>query len=461
MSSDKPDHDSSIARDDVAIRISDLSKCYHIYASPRDRLKQFILPRLQRLFRMPAGRYFNEFWATRGVSFEIRRGETVGIIGRNGSGKSTLLQIICGTLTPTAGIVETNGRVAALLELGSGFNPEFTGRENVYLNGAVLGLSSEEIDERMDSILAFADIGPFIEQPVKTYSSGMFVRLAFAVVAHVDPDILIVDEALSVGDALFQAKCAARMRALMSQGTTVLFVSHDTHSVKSLCDRAILLDAGGIVAIGDTSEVVEEYYSRLVGESGNAVLEDADHLELHGEGVSARTVATAIGDPTGFNARADYQRINNGKVRFLNIRLLGADGRDLQGADFKQRVTLRMVLEMRQDVFELCLAYHIRDMKGVELVYSDTNIENVSSLRNLRAGQRFVVEWTFIASLREGQYNIACMASIPRDLTVGAVDVCDFVPFALQFHVGRGASLPIYGAVHWPNELTIQELGDS
>ena len=188
---------------DIAIKVQNLSKCYHIYDSPRDRLKQFIAPRLQRLTWQTPKQYFREFWAVKDVSFEIKKGETVGIIGRNGSGKSTLLQMICGTLNPSHGSIETNGRIAALLELGSGFNPEFTGRENVYMNASVLGLSNKEIDERFDDIVAFADIGEFVEQPVKTYSSGMMVRLAFAVIAHVDADILIIDEALAVGDAFF------------------------------------------------------------------------------------------------------------------------------------------------------------------------------------------------------------------------------------------------------------------
>ena len=191
---------------DVAIKVESLSKCYHIYDTPRDRLKQFVLPRLQRLARQPSKQYFREFWALKDVSFEIKKGETVGIIGRNGSGKSTLLQMICGTLNPTSGSIQTNGRIAALLELGSGFNPDFTGRENVYMNAAVLGLSQGEVDERYEAITEFAGIGEFIDQPVKTYSSGMTVRLAFAISVCVEPDILIVDEALSVGDAAFQFK---------------------------------------------------------------------------------------------------------------------------------------------------------------------------------------------------------------------------------------------------------------
>lgn len=229
---------------DIAIRVSNLSKCYRIYDQPHDRLKQSIYPRLQRLVGKRPKQYFREFWALHDVSFEVKRGETVGIIGKNGSGKSTLLQMICGTLNPTSGSIQTNGRIAALLELGSGFNPEFTGRENVYMNAAVLGLSREEIEARFDEIAAFADIGDFIEQPVKTYSSGMYVRLAFSVAINVKPDILVVDEALSVGDGAFQLKCMTRLKEIQESGATILFVSHDLSSIGRLCTGAVILDRG-------------------------------------------------------------------------------------------------------------------------------------------------------------------------------------------------------------------------
>ncbi|MBK6974157.1 MAG: ABC transporter ATP-binding protein [Sterolibacteriaceae bacterium] len=239
---------------DPAIRVANLSKCYQIYDAPRDRLKQFLMPRLQRLLGRAVGSYHRKFWALQDVSFEVAKGETVGIIGRNGAGKSTLLQIICGTLTPTAGTVETRGRVAALLELGAGFNPEFSGRENIFMNGAVLGMSDAQIEERFDDIAAFADIGLFLDQPVKTYSSGMYVRLAFAVQACVDPEILIVDEALSVGDIGFQYKCFKRMEQLRASGTTVLMVTHATSSILEYADRCIVLDAGRVLK--DTSDVL-------------------------------------------------------------------------------------------------------------------------------------------------------------------------------------------------------------
>ena len=253
---------------DIAISVQNLSKCYQIYENPRDRLKQFVMPRMNRFACKEPKQYFREFWALKDVSFEIKKGETVGIIGRNGSGKSTLLQMICGTLTPTSGRIQTNGRVAALLELGSGFNPEFTGRENVFMNAAVLGLSADEVDARFDDIVAFADIGDFIEQPVKTYSSGMMVRLAFAVIAHVDADILVIDEALAVGDVFFQQKCMRYLRALQDNGGTVVFVSHDTSAVISLCSRAILLSHNANAVVGNTEDIsriyIENVYSARI-----------------------------------------------------------------------------------------------------------------------------------------------------------------------------------------------------
>lgn len=235
----------------AVITVDALGKCYHIYDRPQDRFKQFLWRGRKQFHR--------DFWALRDVSFEVRRGETIGIIGRNGSGKSTLLQLIAGTLEPTTGTVGFQGRVAALLELGSGFNPEFSGKENVFLNASILGLSDTEIMQRYDEIVAFADIGEFIDRPVKTYSSGMIVRLAFAVSVCVDPDILIVDEALSVGDAAFQFKCMERLDRMTRSGVTLLFVSHDIATVKAFCRRAIYLAGGQVRGIGSASDMAEMY----------------------------------------------------------------------------------------------------------------------------------------------------------------------------------------------------------
>lgn len=256
----------------ASVQVSGLSKAYTIYNKPVDRLKQSIVPRLLRIAGKSPRVYYHEFWALRDISLDVHKGETVGVIGRNGSGKSTLLQLICGTLTPTSGEVKTHGRIAALLELGSGFNPEFTGRENVFLNGAILGLSQEEIVDRFDAIAAFADIGEFIEQPVKFYSSGMMVRLAFAVQAMVDPDILIVDEALAVGDEQFQRKCFQRLEELRKSGTSILFVSHSSQQIAELCNRVLLLERGQRILMGEPLPVLHAYqrlsYASLEEHSG-------------------------------------------------------------------------------------------------------------------------------------------------------------------------------------------------
>jgi len=249
---------------EYSIRVSGLHKRFPVYSKPHHRLLQMVSPHSAK------SRWFREFHALNGIDFEIHRGETVAIVGRNGSGKSTLLQVICGTLAASEGSVEVNGRIAALLELGAGFNPEFTGRENVYLNGTVLGLTRDEIDERFDEIAAFADIGEFIEQPVKSYSSGMYVRLAFAVAIHVMPDILVVDEALSVGDEAFQRKCFARIEKIRDAGATVLFVSHAPSTVLELCNRAILLDRGELLAAGSPKHVISRYQKMLYAPTDKA-----------------------------------------------------------------------------------------------------------------------------------------------------------------------------------------------
>lgn len=257
-----------MSSDDVVIDVQGLSKCYEIYETPRDRLKQLVLPPLYKTLGLnrtngstqDAPQYFREFWALKDISFQVRQGETLGVIGKNGSGKSTLLQILAGTLAPTDGDVKVNGRVAALLELGSGFNPDFNGRDNVFLNGRILGLTEKEIESRYDQIIAFADIGDFLSQPVKTYSSGMFLRLAFAVQAHIDASIVIIDEALAVGDVFFRQKCYARLEQLKADGAAILLVSHSMPDVEQFCQRALLLEKGSMRYLGPSAAATKHYY---------------------------------------------------------------------------------------------------------------------------------------------------------------------------------------------------------
>ncbi|NTV13324.1 MAG: ABC transporter ATP-binding protein [Desulfobulbaceae bacterium] len=289
----------------VSISVRDLAKIYQIYERPQDRLKQSLIPRLQQILGHTPRQYFREFWALKDISFQVRQGETVGIIGRNGSGKSTLLQLICGTLNPTVGAINTHGRIAALLELGSGFNPEFTGRENVFLYGAVLGLTSAEIAGRFSVIEKFADLGDFIDQPIKIYSSGMVVRLAFSVAINVEPQILVIDEALSVGDELFQRKCFARIEAIKKSGATILFVSHSGAAIVELCDRALLLDGGELLASGAPKEIVGKYQKLLFASPDKAAAIRHDIRTTPGPGLFARPRPEGIAALADRNARED------------------------------------------------------------------------------------------------------------------------------------------------------------
>lgn len=438
---------------EVAIKVTNLSKCYEIYNSPRDRLKQFIFPILRRFLGKAPTQYFRDFWALKDISFEIKKGETFGVIGKNGSGKSTLLQILCGTLTPTDGLIEINGRVAALLELGSGFNTEFTGRENIYMNAGILGLSKNEIDARFNDIVDFADIGDFLDQPVKTYSSGMYVRLAFSVIVHVDADILIVDEALSVGDMYFQAKCMVKMKKLMKSGVTVLFVSHDISAVKLLCNRAVYLEYGKIITAGLTDEVVDSYYG--VGAKKNEPLHLSTSTEKSKSAI--RIDENYLGDQQNFKEMAAFHRLQNGMVELLNVQLLDENGNILETVDFGQTVNLKMVFKASVNLPSAGVAYHIRDRNGFDVIYSDTGIERCY-ITDLKTNQIMALNWKFKVCLQEGNYTITVTLSIPNDLSKQKIEICDLVPIAANFQVIRGNSPPIYGVAYWNNEVKLQRL---
>jgi lipopolysaccharide transport system ATP-binding protein len=404
---------------EIAIKVSNLSKCYQIYDKPHDRLKQSIYPRLQRLAGKQPKQYFREFWALNDVSFEIKKGETVGIIGRNGSGKSTLLQMICGTLNPTSGNIQTHGRIAALLELGSGFNPEFTGRENVYMNAAVLGLSTEETDARFDEIVSFADIGDFIGQPVKTYSSGMMVRLAFAVIAHVDADILVVDEALAVGDAFFTQKCMRFLRGFMKSGT-VLFVSHDTAAVVNLCNKAILLDHGTVIMAGHPKEVAEQYLAKLyetnqeiegvrisevvtLDDAKQAVSEYRDMREALINGSTLRNDIEVfkfeLSDESGFGA---------GGAAITSVRILDAYGTPLSWIVGGEDVFLEVRCKANENLFRPIVGFQFKDRLGQVVFADNTYISHQFSAPTIKAGECFVAKFEFrMPMLPSGDYSIS------------------------------------------------------
>lgn len=409
---------------EVVIRVRNLSKHYQVYDTPRDRLKQFVLPRLQHLAGRQARQYFHEFKALDDVSFEVRRGETVGIIGRNGSGKSTLLQVLCGTLAPTAGTVETRGRIAALLELGSGFNPEFSGRENVYLYASVLGLSHKAISERFASIEAFADIGEFINQPVKTYSSGMVVRLAFAVIAHVDADILVIDEALAVGDAFFVQKCMRFLRRFMETGT-ILFVSHDTSAVVNLCHHAIWLANGKVRYQGASKEASERYLAALFeGDQPDTSAQPEpataaptprtrDTTPKHGESVRDMrqdflNASNLRNDIEVFRFSPDADQFGQRGATISSVRLRDETGNRLNWVVGGELVTLEIMCEAHTELNGPIVGFYMKDRLGQNLFGDNTYLLYADEPRRIRAGQAFEAVFSFrMPILPGGDYSIA------------------------------------------------------
>jgi lipopolysaccharide transport system ATP-binding protein len=416
---------------DIAIRVTGLSKCYQIYRQPRDRLKQFVLPRLQRLFGQSQKIYYREFWALRSVSFEVRKGETVGIIGKNGCGKSTLLQLICGTLNPTAGTVETSGRIAALLELGSGFNTEFTGSENIFLNGALLGLTRAEVDARYDAIVAFADIGEFIDQPVKTYSSGMFVRLAFAIQANVDPEILIVDEALAVGDAFFVHKCMLRFHQLQEAGTTILLVTHDPTAIKTLCSTAIWLDHGQVAASGKPSLVVDQYLSALVGQPVVADF-SASPEPAKQEAPAPKSQPPESGETAIPNID---RRLGDQSCVFVGVGLYNEQMQSVEILDNDSIAVIRMTIrnELLEPNTPLILGYTLRNHRGIDLASSNSEIERFAIEAPPKNQSRTIRMKIGLPLLHPGSYSLTL--SLGYRIDVAKVQSTDGITNALVFEV--------------------------
>lgn len=402
----KPITDNQI---DYTIEVTDLSKCYQIYEQPSNRLKQMLMRGRKQ--------YYKEFWALKEVSFKIKKGETVGIIGRNGSGKSTLLQMICGTLNPTLGDVRVNGRVAALLELGAGFNPEFSGIENVYMAASLYGLSKEEVDRRLEAIASFADIGDHIHQPVKTYSSGMYVRLAFAVIAHVDADLLVVDEALAVGDAVFTQKCMRFIREFQQHGT-LLFVSHDMGAVQNLCESAVWLDCGRIRLQGSSKAVAEAYLQHTLQEVyGNSIKlkptsedvrpkaneEPQERIDSMAPDYGARaTVTNSLNSATGWKSGA-------AEVLDIFLENLSEPASDiLEGGE---HVRIRIRAKAHQDLVSAILGFLVRDRLGQDLFGENTLPLTGLQPRAVTANQEFEAEFVFVMPmLPNGSYVV--MASV-------------------------------------------------
>lgn len=380
--------------EEIVISIKNVSKSFKRYAHPVDRLKELLLPGRSNA---------EEFWALQDINFEVAKGETLGIIGQNGSGKSTILQIIAGTLKPTTGEILVKGRVSALLELGSGFNPEFTGRQNVFFNGRILGLAQEEIEAKFDEIASFADIGDFIDQPVKTYSSGMFVRLAFAVAVNVNPEVLIVDEALAVGDVVFQHRCMRRMRELMDSGITTLFVSHDPSAIRTLCSTAVLLHKGQQVNLGRPEHLLNQYLKMMTD------------LELELES-RLPEIPPTVSNPE-FATTEDFSRVRRGSqtMQITHVSLLdelGESSERLPTVTFGELATIRVELQARTDIPELIVGFFICDKNGVEILGTNTQEEGLT-VSSLSAGQQVTIEFRLNIPLRPGSYSltVACAES--------------------------------------------------
>lgn len=468
---------------DVAVRVSGLSKCFQLYDSPGHLLKQLLMGRLARLAGHQPPRYFREFWALKGVDFTVRRGETVGIVGRNGAGKSTLLQILCGTLSPTAGQVDVRGRVAALLELGAGFNPEFSGRENVYLNGAILGISRQEITRRFADIEAFADIGEFIDRPVKSYSSGMYVRLAFAVSACVEPDVLIVDEALAVGDAKFQAKCFRRFEELVARGTTILLVTHSTEQITRHCDRAILLEGGVVHQEGPPKDVANTYLDLLFGvqrktdvvkpgiadparlpaqptEAGSPG-EIPDHSTSNpepgnaGDGTFSEPLLTC--SPGRFEERPGYNsdeyRWGSREVEIADF-MVTTNGRDhtvrLNTGD---QVRVVIWVNFRVDVKAPIYGLTIKTPDGVTVYGSNSrDFPGGPVMRSVKAGE--TVRVVFEMDLRIGAGDFLLSLGVAQDIGGGEVQPLDRRYDSILIHVSRQSRC--YGLADFDMRVEIQ-----
>ncbi len=359
---------------DTILQVRNLTKIYSLYDRQIDRLKEALDPRRKK--------YHHDFYALNDISFDVRRGETLGIIGKNGSGKSTLLKIISGVLAPTYGAYRVNGSIASLLELGTGFNPELTGIENVYFNGTLFGLSKKEIDGKLDSIVEFADIGEFVNQPVKLYSSGMFVRLAFSVAVNLDPEILIVDEALSVGDTYFQHKSFERIRQLNRRGTTLLIVSHDKNAILSICDSVILLNSGAFV-MQDAPETVMDYYNAILSENTGSIVRQK----------------TADG--------GKIQTISGTREAVVeDVALLDAENNRVETVNVGQQVRLRIVVRSAADIEHPVIGYMIKDRLGQSVFGTNTCHLNHDIVK-LRSGESYTLDFKFGVDLGEGSYSVA------------------------------------------------------
>jgi len=410
-----------------AVEFSNVSKSYSIYAAPRDRLKE--------LATFQTRRFHTEFWALRDVSFDVRRGETFCVVGENGSGKSTLLQICAGILEPTEGTAVANGRVSALLELGSGFDPEFSGRDNVYLNGTILGLSTKDMDHRMREIEAFAEIGPFINQPVKTYSSGMVVRLAFAVAIHVDPEILLVDEALAVGDVYFRQRCMRKVHELRQRGITILFVSHSTGDVKALGDRAVWLDKGVVKALGKTDLVVAQYL---------AAMSEKDRVYQAQEFSPEEARALFVPQEVVEEIPNIDHRFGDGKAEVIGIAVLNAEGARIASLQPNSTIVVRISVRAKENLDRPIVGFMFRNHLGVDFAGTNTARER-QDLPPMLAGDICTVDFYLdLPALYASSFSFSPAIA---NGSLEHYSMCDWIDNAVVLQMEK-SDQPMYGQFH-------------
>jgi lipopolysaccharide transport system ATP-binding protein len=408
------------------IQARKLSKCFRIYRHPSDHLKE--------LLTFGRRRFHEPFWAVKDVDVSVDRGCCLGIIGENGSGKSTLLRMIAGVVRPTSGDIAVDGRVSALLELGAGFNPLFTGRENIYLYASILGFSDAQTRERIPSIEKFAEIGEFVDRPVKTYSSGMFVRLAFAVAIHMDPDVLIVDEALSVGDIFFQQRCIRRIQQLKREGVTILFVSHDLGTVRSLADRTIWMDHGHMHMEGNTDDVVGKYLAAMIMRGRKEMMADE---EIGQPLVSTSTLELADEALDRIPSFLEHipnmdHRYGNGKARVLGIGIYGREGHPASGVAQGERICIRISIEFQQDVEQPNVGFMMRNRLGEDVTGTNVLFEG-ERLPAVRAGDRLSVDFVMdLPFLHAGFYHFSPAVA---DGTLDQYEMCDWIENACAIEV--------------------------
>lgn len=390
---------------DIAIKVQNLDKIYKLYDAPIDRLKEALDPRKKK--------YHKDFYALNDISFEVKKGETVGVIGKNGSGKSTLLKIITGVLTPSSGIVKVNGKVAALLELGAGFNLDYTGIENIYFQGNLMGFTKEQMDEKLQSILEFADIGEFVYQCVKMYSSGMFARLAFAVAINVEPDILIVDEALSVGDMIFQAKCMTKMTSMMKQGVTVLFVSHDIHSVKTLCTKAVFLSDGAVECFGDAGIVANKYIEMQHTVMGNElkqvnIKEESSTIPNNLINTIPIVVST-IEQPID---QALSQRYGDGRATILDAVILDETLKPVHELITNRDYHIQIAIRFNADLPTFVCGTMIASLDGVQQI-GCLNSQDGIDFPAVKKDDIYIVTIKLPVSIKAGAYTLTVAVELP------------------------------------------------